>query len=200
MSNDPNDPYDLVKHDGKTVDRITHEALKEAERRLGYELTITQGSYTGGVDASAGTHDGGGVVDLAAFEAARKVRVLRNVGFAAWRRMPSEGPWPEHVHAVLIGNKKLSPAARRQVEAYLANPPRNGLKSNLIDRVDRPDPIPLFRWPQPETRMVRIDALIQQARELGWEALQDHDPGPRRDQINDGLAKLREAQAAFPDQ
>lgn len=195
-----NDPYDLVKHDGNTVDRITHEALLVAEKRLGYELTITQGSYVGGSGDpdSAGTHDGGGVVDLTAFEATRKVRVLRDVGFAAWRRLPSEGDWPEHVHAVLIGNKKLSPAAARQVEKYLANPPRNGLKSNLIDPVPRPDPIPVFRWPPAPTRIQRVRALIEQARTIGWEASQDHKPGPRKVAINTGLAALRAALAAFP--
>lgn len=127
----PDDRYEKVKHDGKTVDRWTAAALREAERRLGYPLTIVQGSYNRGVGASAGTHDGGGVVDLAAFEADRKVRVLREVGFAAWRRRPSQGPWNEHVHAVLIGNERAADSAKRQVTAYRNG--RNGLANNGPD-------------------------------------------------------------------
>ena len=126
------DRYERVTFRGRTVNRWTAQALAEAERRLGYELTITQGSYNSGrVGASAGTHDGGGVVDLAAYDQARKVRVLREVGFAAWRRTPSQGPWPEHIHAVLIGCGDLAPSAARQVASYKAG--RNGLGNNGRD-------------------------------------------------------------------
>ena len=139
------EPYDIIQFRGAKVDRITAQALTLAEFILGYELTITQGSYNkGGVSASAGTHDGGGVIDLAPFEADRKVRILRALGFAAWHREPIPGLWPEHVHAVLIGNKKLAPAAVNQVASYRAG--RDGLKSNAIDKTPRPDPIPVFRW------------------------------------------------------
>ncbi|MGD9693964.1 MAG: hypothetical protein AB7G17_14300 [Phycisphaerales bacterium] len=139
------DAYDIIQFRGAKMDRITAQALQLAEFLLGYELTITQGSYNkGGVSASAGTHDGGGVVDLAAFEAKRKVRILRALGFAAWHREAIPGLWPEHVHAVLIGNKKLAPAAINQVAAYRAG--RDGLKSNAVDKTPRPDPIPLFRY------------------------------------------------------
>ena len=141
-------PYDLTTHDGKTVDALTDAALKECERRLGYPLTIVQGSYHKGVGASAGTHDGGGVVDLAPFDAANKVRVLRAVGFAAWHRLPLPGVWGEHIHAVLIGNAKLSPSAARQVTSYRNG--RNGLANNGPDDAPRPNPLPLFVWPAPK--------------------------------------------------
>lgn len=193
----PNDPYDLVKHDGNTVDRITHEALKVAERRLGYELTITQGSYQNGSGDpdSAGTHDGGGVVDLISFEALRKVKVLREIGFAAWRRLPSEGDWPEHVHAVLIGNKKLSPSAGRQVTAYLNG--RNGLANNGPDPHSRPDPIPRFRWATAGSRAVQARQLLNDSRSVLAEAVKDN-TGARRAMFVAALTAVRTALAALP--
>ena len=142
-------PYELTTFgDGnpKRVDWKTRAALEEAERRLGYPLTIVQGSYNrGGVSASAGTHDGGGVVDLLAWDWQRKVRVLRSIGFAAWYRPPVRGLWGAHIHAVLIDHGRLAPVAARQVTAYRAG--RDGLRSNLVDRSWRPSPIPVFHYP-----------------------------------------------------
>ena len=139
-------PYTLTTHDGKTVDELTHQALLECERRLGYELTIVQGSYNKGkVGASAGTHDGGGVVDLAPWDWQHKVHVLRAVGWAAWHRPAIPGLWGEHIHAVLIGNVKMSPSAANQVVAYRNG--RNGLADNAPDPTWRPNPIPTFVWP-----------------------------------------------------
>lgn len=125
------DPYAIVLRDGKKVDALTDAALKRAEKALGYSLTVTQGSYSTTVSASAGTHDGGGVVDLMPWDGERKVTVLRSVGFAAWFRPAIPGLWPAHIHAVLIGNRNLAPVAFRQVQAYLTR--RNGLKDNGPD-------------------------------------------------------------------
>ena len=152
--------YDRVLHDGKTVDRLTHEALLEAERRLGYPLTIVQGSYHTGVGASAGTHDGGGVIDLAPWDWQRKVKVLREVGFAAWHRTPIPGVWGEHIHAILIGNAKLSSGAQTQVREYYAG--QNGLANNGPDDFARPHPIPVFHWlPTRDTRGQHFDAALR---------------------------------------
>jgi hypothetical protein len=167
------DPYALTTHDGKTVDEITHQALLECEKRLGYDLTIVQGSYqaldgkSNDVKASAGTHDGGGVVDLSPFDWRRKVRALREVGFAAWHRTPDQGPWGEHIHAVLIGNAKMAPSALRQVSDFLAHPPRDGLAGHAVDDTWHPSPPAVFQMPKPVvlTRGAGIDALIKQARE-----------------------------------
>lgn len=126
------DPYAIILRDGKKVDALTDGALKRAEAELGYPLTITQGSYNaGGVAASAGTHDGGGVVDLMPWDRERKIVALRSVGFAAWFRPAIPGLWPAHIHAVLIGHGRLAPVAFRQVQAYLAR--RDGLKGNGPD-------------------------------------------------------------------
>jgi hypothetical protein len=114
------DPLTRVTFRGKTMDRKTAAALAIAEDRLGYELAVVQGSYNPGVGASAGTHDRGGVVDLAPYDRERKVRVLRRLGFAAWFRPAIPGLWGAHVHAVMIGHQDLAPAAAQQVTAYRA--------------------------------------------------------------------------------
>lgn len=144
-------PYDRVTYNGKLMDNKTMYGVKVAERRLGYPLTITQGCYNpGGVGASAGTHDGGGVVDLAPYDWENKVRVLRDLGWAAWHRVPAEGPWPEHIHAVMIDHGTLSPAAAAQVndERIGYRYGRNGLANGGADTFPyRPDPIPVFDYP-----------------------------------------------------
>jgi hypothetical protein len=128
---------------GRTVNTRTKAMLERAEKRLGYELTIVQGSYNQGVSASAGTHDGGGVVDLAPYDYKRKVLVLRQVGFAAWHRPALAGVWPEHIHAVAIGDKELAWLAAQQVTQYKLR--QNGLANHGPDNGPRLDPIPV--WP-----------------------------------------------------
>jgi len=138
------DPYDRTTHDGKTVDWYTKLALQRAEQITGYDLSIVQGSYNrGGVSASGGTHDGGGVIDLSEWDWQTKVRALRRVGFAAWRR-PKSATWNGHIHAVQVTNKRLSAAAADQASDAAAG--RNGLADN------GPDPhagimIRPWRWP-----------------------------------------------------
>jgi hypothetical protein len=126
------DPYSKLSRDGKVVDALTDGALRRAEKRLGYSLTIVQGSYNPGkVAASAGTHDLGGVVDLMPWDREKKIIALRAVGFAEWYRPAIPGLWSAHIHAVLIGHGRLALSAARQVSAYLAR--RDGLKGNGPD-------------------------------------------------------------------
>lgn len=126
------DPLAKVTFRGKTMDRKTATALAIAERRLGYELTAVQGAYNpGGVGASAGTHDRGGVVDLAPYDHARKVKTLRDLGFAAWYRPAIKGLWGAHIHAVMIGHQDLAPLAAAQVIDYKAG--RDGLRGGKPD-------------------------------------------------------------------
>ncbi|MEP6979344.1 MAG: hypothetical protein ABJA16_01115 [Nakamurella sp.] len=56
---------------------------------------------------------------------------LRRVGFAAWLRSPTEGPWPWHIHAVAISDPDLSPPAQAQVGHYFRG--RNGLRDDGPD-------------------------------------------------------------------
>jgi hypothetical protein len=160
------DAYDKVKvgtySDGSPVllNRRTAAALDVVHEKLGYELTITQGSYHKTTAASAGTHDGGGAVDLAPFEADKKVHALRAVGFAAWHRLPSQGDWPEHVHGILRGDQQLSPQAAAQIVSYDNH--RNGLANNDADDTWHPDPKVTFDYPQyvKEHQDVQFDDVI----------------------------------------
>ncbi|MGL5826895.1 MAG: hypothetical protein ACRCYU_19105 [Nocardioides sp.] len=126
------DPLEVITFRGRRMDRKTAAALAISERRLGYELSVAQGCYNaGGVTESAGTHDRGGVVDLAPYDQARKVVVLRRLGFAAWYRPAIKGLWPAHIHAVMIGHQDLAPSAARQVKDYEAG--LDGLAGKRVD-------------------------------------------------------------------
>ena len=110
-------PFELTEFgDGtpKRVDWKTRAALEEAERLLGYRSRSSRApTTTAGSRPRAGTHDGGGVVDLLAWDWQRKVKVLRDVGFAAWYRPARPGLWGEHIHAVLIEHGQARPRVRR---------------------------------------------------------------------------------------
>lgn len=135
--------------DGKVVNVRTAQMLKRAEARLGMDLNVVQGSYNqGGVSASAGTHDGGGALDISVNGYSKEtidkvVRALREVGFAAWHRTENQGPWSEHIHAIALGDAELSSGAQSQVNDYLNG--RNGLAGHAPDDGPRLNPIP--RWP-----------------------------------------------------
>lgn len=126
-----------VTHQGKTINTRTRDMLKAAETRLGRTLTITQGSYNpGGVGASGGTHDGGGALDISVtgMSDATKtdvVRKLREAGFAAWWRKPSQGPWEHHIHAMAVSDPHQSPAAWHQSGDYYLG--KNGLANGAAD-------------------------------------------------------------------
>jgi peptidoglycan hydrolase-like protein with peptidoglycan-binding domain len=130
-------PGKRLSSHGATMNARTKAMLAKAESLLGRTLTVTQGSYNPGGDPnSAGTHDGGGVLDLSVrgmptATQTKVVRTLRTVGFAAWRRTPSQGDWPFHIHAVAISDTDLSPAAQHQVGDYYLG--RNGLANQAPD-------------------------------------------------------------------
>ncbi|MEV4754361.1 peptidoglycan-binding domain-containing protein [Micromonospora sp. NPDC049559] len=132
---------------GVQVNTRTRDMLLEAERLLGRQLSITQGSYNTGNPASAGTHDGGGVLDLSVTNISTAdrttiVRQLRTVGFAAWLRTPSQGDWPYHIHAVALGDTDQSAAAQHQSGDYYLG--LNGLANKAPD--DGPVVTPKRTW------------------------------------------------------
>jgi hypothetical protein len=123
----PTDDYSRIVVDGQTLNRRTYQMLLYAQELYqgpGNMLWITQGGYSDAVDASFGTHAGGGAVDISVrnpstyefmeAEAASMVTALRQAGFAAWYRSPDEGFTP-HIHAIAIGDAELSEAAREQL-------------------------------------------------------------------------------------
>ncbi|MFF5973747.1 transglycosylase SLT domain-containing protein [Streptomyces sp. NPDC012769] len=85
---------------------------------------IFQGPYSNSVAASAGTHSGGGVVDVpvSAFDA------MIAAGFIGWVRN-----WPgnEHAHMILPGTPDLSPQAAWQVQDYYAGGDGLNIPGNL---------------------------------------------------------------------
>jgi peptidoglycan hydrolase-like protein with peptidoglycan-binding domain len=130
-------PGAKVARDGFVVDARTQAMLAETQRLLGYPLVLEQGSYNpGGDPTSAGTHDGGGVADISvtgmtATKRTAVARALRQVGFAAWVRDPSQGDWPWHIHAVAINDTDLSTQAQNQVGDYYLG--MNGLANRGPD-------------------------------------------------------------------
>ena len=139
------DPYAVTWVWGEPVDRRTASFLQWVERKSGVPVRVVQGSYQkkygGGAAASAGTHDGGGVVDLSISGLSRKqrVRLMRYIkrggGFAWYRRGPG---WvgTEHIHAGLRKHRNLAAGAAQQERDY--DNRRNGLVSNLPDKTWRP--------------------------------------------------------------
>jgi hypothetical protein len=121
-----------------TVDYSTLAKLRLAEKRLGHTFVIVQGSWRGedGADASAGTHDRGGVIDLRSRDLPghippqAAVSELRRAGLIAWYRTQAQGFDP-HIHAIDHGNPDLAASAARQVTAWRNG--RNGLANNGPD-------------------------------------------------------------------
>jgi peptidoglycan hydrolase-like protein with peptidoglycan-binding domain len=133
---------------GVIINTRTRSMLAAAEKILGRKLKLDQGSYNpGGDPTSAGTHDGGGVVDInvAGMSTATKtavVKALRRVGFAAWARNPSQGDWPYHIHAAAISDTDLSSQAQHQTGDYYLG--KNGLANRAAD--DGPKVTPIRTW------------------------------------------------------
>jgi peptidoglycan hydrolase-like protein with peptidoglycan-binding domain len=140
-------PGAKVQRDGYTINTRTQAMLTETERLLGFHLVLAQGSYNpGGDPTSAGTHDGGGVVDInidtmSTATRTTVARALRQVGFAAWIRNPSQGDWPWHIHAAAINDTDLSTQAQNQTGDYYLG--FNGLANHGADDGPR---IPIVTW------------------------------------------------------
>jgi hypothetical protein len=130
------DPFARCTYNGARMDNKTATAIRLGEKILGYALTVLQGCYNpGGVSASAGTHDGGGVIDFAPFEYGRKIKVFREMGWFIWHRPAIAGLWGEHIHGGIRNHGRLSPSAQRQQVDFDHYPTgkRNGLASHSID-------------------------------------------------------------------
>jgi peptidoglycan hydrolase-like protein with peptidoglycan-binding domain len=132
---------------GVTINARTKAMLLEAEGSLGLTLSLTQGSYNpGGVDASAGTHDGGGAMDISvsgmsATTRTNVLKALRKVGFAAWYRTQAQG-FAYHIHAMAISDPDLSSGAQHQTGDYYLG--MNGLAGRGAD--DGPAVNPKQTW------------------------------------------------------
>lgn len=138
-----------VSFRGVTVNERTKAMVLGAERILGTTHYLSQGSYNpGGVDASAGTHDGGGTVDIptSGWSQTRKwttVKALRQVGFAAWYR-PTGPKWDQHIHAIAIGDYDIAPGGNYQIGDYLVG--RDGLMYHQPDNTPEAYRVPFTWW------------------------------------------------------
>lgn len=140
---EPAHNYARTTYGGRTVNQRTKVMLETAAQLFGRGFSLTQGSYSTGVSASAGTHDGGGVVDidvdsLSSAQRDAAVQALRKAGFFAWLRVPPAFDY--HIHAVAIGDREMSAAAKSQVVQGFQD--RDGLARRGPDPA--PDPYPAW--------------------------------------------------------
>jgi hypothetical protein len=104
------------------------------EKRAGHRLAVYQGSYSSGVKASAGTHSGGGALDVTSMSRG-ELNLARKMGAAAWNRTRAQGFSP-HCHIIICGCPHAARGAKYQVSEYRAG--RNGLASRRRDDGPRP--------------------------------------------------------------
>lgn len=124
----PKDPLSKVIFRGKLVDAWVMCLLLKAEAELGYRLSIMQGCFSkGSVSASAGTHDLGGVCDLAAYDWVNKVTVLGDLGGYPYHRLYTPGVWPEHIHCGVRNHGNRADLLVAQQRDWDSRPPKNGL-------------------------------------------------------------------------
>lgn len=129
---EPSNNYEVITINNHQLNMRTYEMLEYAATLYDGEIditdsAITQGSYTRAVEASFGTHAGGGAVDLSVMapgtwtileeDIEPLIQALRLAGFAAWYRdfddlYPGS---PVHIHAIAIGDLELSLPAREQL-------------------------------------------------------------------------------------
>jgi hypothetical protein len=143
--------------DGKTVNVRTREMLELWQFNALTDYYVVQGSYNSGVSQSAGTHDGGGAVDLSLYGIDDKpwhVKQGRLAGWAAYWRRTLPGVWNEHIHAIAIGDDELSSGARAQVADYYDG--QDALAGSNPDPDPRVKPIPVY----PKTPKKRISLLV----------------------------------------
>ena len=121
----------------------TITALAVSRGLIRQQISVTQGSYSTSVDASALTHAGGGVLDVQVTGAALDA-LLEECGIAAYERTEADGFTP-HSHILWIGCPHLHDQAAAQVTSWRNL--RNGLRSNTLDR-DKTRPSPIRNWEQ----------------------------------------------------
>ncbi|CAF0943620.1 unnamed protein product [Rotaria sordida] len=131
---------------GVTLNQRTIEMIQRAEvymaqmGKSGFQFSFSQGSYSSSVTASAGTHDGGGAIDIrtSVVNNDKKtvdtmVVALRKAGFAAWSRGRVADSFQnnKHIHAIAIGDVQASTGAKNQIASFKRG--RNGLKGDGVD-------------------------------------------------------------------
>lgn len=124
-----------VNWGGVTINKRTAAMMDHAKSVFGKAISAIQGSYSSGVAASAGTHSGGGAIDVGP-AVDELVGAMRASGFAAWHRTVAQGFSGDHIHGIAVGDHELSSQAQDQVTAFFAG--RNGLADNGPDDYHAP--------------------------------------------------------------
>jgi hypothetical protein len=196
------DAYTRVYHRGVTLNKRTLAMLMVLEDHLGRPVTaIPQGSYHGGTSQSAGTHDGGGAIDIYDTNLDGVAKAGRRAGFAMWHRRALPGVWSAHCHGIAVGDAEMSAGARSQVNDYFDH--KDGLASHAYDPFWRPDPLVIFNYNQQQgddmqdadfTRIAklidaRIDPLQERVNQIA-KATQDRDASERQRQADTARAVL----------
>lgn len=130
-----------------TLSRRVWALIADARKGAGLkpdQARVVQGSFHGGVSASAGTHDGGGAFDLSISGLNRSQQVglvveLRRRNVCAWLRTKDLG-WngDPHIHGIVRDEPGLSPAASKQVRNYDAGNNSLAGASRQRDTLPRP--------------------------------------------------------------
>jgi peptidoglycan hydrolase-like protein with peptidoglycan-binding domain len=116
---------------GVVLNARTTAMVKEAGRLRSCTIPVSKGSFTGPDSSSAGTHAGGGAIDVSVSRGGcgapnAVVNALTKVGFAAWYRHTGSYVNNKHIHAIAISDLDMSTEAafpgvfdsREQVAAW----------------------------------------------------------------------------------
>lgn len=161
-----------VTIDGDTLTARAWIMLEDARREVGLPpgaARVMQGSWSAG-SLSAGTHAGGGAIDLsvAGLDPAQRtalVVALRRRNGCAWERSRRYG-WTsgDHIHCIVRDEPGLSRSALAQVQQY--DGARNGLANRGPDPHPRPKQHPIeevldMDWPVGKSRMIKSTKAVR---------------------------------------
>jgi hypothetical protein len=158
-----------VRVDGQQVSSRVLAIIEDAAKAAGVPRPkVLQGSWAHG-SLSAGTHSGGGAVDLSVrgLNDAQQVALvteLRKRNGCAWLRTTDYG-WTsgDHLHMIVRDEPALSIPAQKQVRSYDLN--RNGLADRGRDPHPRPvqrplEEVRLMAWPIGERKIIKPEKAV----------------------------------------
>jgi hypothetical protein len=200
---DGDDAYERVGWRTVILNKRTVAGMLAVEKQLGRQVdSVPQGSYNESNDPSAGTHDGGGAIDIYDDALDKIEQAMRAVGFAAWHR-PSQPPPPDgwgkaHCHGIMLADKEMSSEARQQVHDYrnyidgLAGHDTPDNTSHPFPKGDEPRPIFDYReWVRKQDDMDFDDKIPSTNNKTVGDALRSSL------QTEAGLAEFRANVAEF---
>lgn len=132
-----------IRFRGYALDQSTADKFLLAEKWIrvkypSFTLVLVQGSYSSGVAASGGTHDGGGVADVHCIGDSDGLKIEKMhyfracLGFGWHRPYNWDGAGGgEHMHIGELGNPHMSAALAAQVPQWNAG--ENGLANHAKD-------------------------------------------------------------------